>query len=80
MENECGQKLKVSGSAELPAWYYQVSLGFFCFVLFCFLFVCLLVFSRQDSPVVFGACPGTSFLDQADLELREIRLPLPPKC
>ncbi|KAH0508247.1 Cytochrome P450 3A25 [Microtus ochrogaster] len=28
----------------------------------------------------FGACPGTSSVDQAGLELTEIRLPLPPEC
>ena len=28
----------------------------------------------------FGACPGTRPVDQAGLELTEIRLPLPPKC
>ncbi|CAH6787816.1 Tmx4 [Phodopus roborovskii] len=27
-----------------------------------------------------GACPGTCFVDQAGLELGEIRLPLPPQC
>ncbi|KAH0503848.1 Olfactory receptor 2T29 [Microtus ochrogaster] len=28
----------------------------------------------------FGACPGTSSVDQGGLELTEIRLPLPPEC
>ena len=28
----------------------------------------------------FGTCPGTSSVDQAGLELTEIRLPLPPEC
>ncbi|KAM7320530.1 hypothetical protein ACRRTK_020973 [Alexandromys fortis] len=25
-------------------------------------------------------CPGTCFVDQADLKLTEIHLPLPPEC
>ena len=43
----------------------------FCFVLFCFEtgFLC-----------GFVACPGISSVDQAGLELTEIRLPLLPEC
>ena len=45
--------------------------------IFIFLFV---LFFKREFLYGFGACPGTSSLDQAGLELTEIRLPLPPKC
>jgi hypothetical protein len=45
---------------------------FFCFVLFCFvLFCCLFVFVFQDrGSLCSPGCPGTHFVDQAGLELR----------
>lgn len=40
----------------------------------------LFCFWRQGFSVVFGACPGASSFDRADLELTEICLPLRPEC
>ena len=45
-----------------------------------FPFLFLLFFSETEFLCSFGACPGISPVDQASLELTEIRLPLPPKC
>ena len=39
----------------------------------------VLVFQDRISQCSLG-CPGTHFVDQADLKLTEICLPLPPKC
>ncbi|KAM7317276.1 hypothetical protein ACRRTK_023578 [Alexandromys fortis] len=47
-------------------------------VLFCCCCCCL--FFEIGFLCGFGACPGTSSVDQAGLELTEIRLPLPPEC
>jgi hypothetical protein len=45
--------------------------GFFCFVLFCFLFFVCFVFVFQDRVSLCSpGCPGTHFVDQAGLELR----------
>ena len=46
----------------------------FGFVLFCF------VFSRQGFSAALEPVLELSLVDQAGLELTEIRLPLPPKC
>jgi hypothetical protein len=46
----------------------------FCFVLFCFVFVFVFVF-RDRVSLCSPGCPGTHFVDQAGLELRN-----PPAC
>jgi hypothetical protein len=43
---------------------------FFCFVLFFVLFVCLFVCFRDRVSLYSPGCPGTHFVDQGDLELR----------
>jgi hypothetical protein len=50
----------------------------FCFVLFCFVLFCFVLFWDRVSLCNPG-CPGTHFVDQAGLKLRN-PLPLPPKC
>ena len=47
-----------------------------------FLFVCFLIFFFQDRISLCSSpdCPGTGFVDQAALELIEIRLPLRFEC
>ena len=49
------------------------------FIYFIYLFI-FFWFFETEFLCGFGACPGASFVDQAGLELTEIRLPLPPKC
>jgi hypothetical protein len=41
----------------------------FCFVLFCFVLFCFFVF-RDRVSLCSPGCPGTHFVDQAGLELR----------
>ena len=43
----------------------------FCFVLFCFVFVFVFVF-RDRVSLCSPGCPGTHFVDQAGLELRNL--------
>ena len=50
--------------------YFNVFCLFVCFVLFCFVF-------RDRVSLCSPGCPGTHFVDQADLELKN--LPPPPK-
>jgi hypothetical protein len=39
------------------------------------------LFASQDRISLCSlGCPGSSFIDQAGLELTEIHLPLPPEC
>jgi hypothetical protein len=46
-------------------------LGFvFCFVLFCFILFCFVLFFRDRVSLYSPGCPGTHFVDQAGLELR----------
>jgi hypothetical protein len=52
-------------------------LFFFCFV-FLFFFFLFVFFQDSISPCSLG-CPGTHFIDQSGLKLRN-SLPLPPKC
>jgi hypothetical protein len=40
----------------------------FCFVLFCFVLFCFVF--RDRVSLYSPGCPGTHFVDQADLELR----------
>ena len=41
--------------------------------------VVLVLFFQTGFPCSFGGCPGTHSVDQAGLDLTEIRLPLPPE-
>ena len=65
----------------------KTALGFllsmYCFhivikIVFC-LFVCF-VFSKASFSLCSPDCPGTCFVDQADFEITEIRVPLPLEC
>ena len=63
----------------LYAGIFCCCFGFvFCFFGFLFFFG----FFETGFLCGFGASPGTSssLVDQADLELTDISLPLPPKC
>jgi hypothetical protein len=53
--------------------FFFVVVGFvlFCFVVFFDFFVCLFVF-RDTVSLYSSGCPGTHFVDQADLELRNL--------
>jgi hypothetical protein len=60
----------------LVFWFFW---GVFFFFFGCFGFG-FGFFFRDRVSLCSSGCPGTHFVDQAGLELREIHLPLPPKC
>jgi hypothetical protein len=66
-----GFELRTSGRAvgELNHWAISPALFAFSFLFFC-LFVCLFVWDRVS--LCSPGCPGTHFVDQADLELRNL--------
>ena len=63
--------------------FYVCLLLLFVVVAFCFgfrFFVCLFVFRDRFLCVSLGPILEPALVDQAELELTEIHLPLPPKC
>jgi hypothetical protein len=63
-------KYEPMGLSYKPSHYWSKIILFLCFFFF---------FPDLVSPCIPG-CPGTCFVDQADLELTESCLPLPLEC
>jgi hypothetical protein len=57
----------------LDIFFNVLKLFFFCFVFWVFVFVCLFVLVARDRVSLYSpGCPGTHFVDQAGLELRNL--------
>jgi hypothetical protein len=58
--------------AQSQSWMLYVTMFFFCFLVFFFFFVLFLVLVFRDRVSLYSpGCPGTHFVDQAGLELRD---------
>ena len=68
--------VKVSG-AQMSLQFTQESQTFFFYYFFNFF---IFYFSRQGFSVALEPVLELALVDQAGLELTEIRLPLPPEC
>jgi hypothetical protein len=56
-----------------PSWSVGVLLHIFCFILFCFVLFCFVLFCFETGFLSIALdCPGTDFVDQAGLELRNL--------